>query len=58
MRPKELDCILLKDGREGTIMDDFHDGNYRVDLSPVPDDCDLQIVNIEEIEKITYVSED
>ncbi len=54
MRPKELDCILLKDGREGTILEDSHDGYYLVELSPVPDDGDLEVVSIEEIEKITY----
>ncbi|WP_317302651.1 hypothetical protein [Acidaminococcus timonensis] len=56
MKAKELDCIKLKDGREGCIMMEFPDGAYLVEIDGLPDIGDNIIVHPDEIEKITYVA--
>ena len=43
MMPKELDCVLLKDGREVVILDDSIKGHYLVETG-----------NVEETEEPTF----
>lgn len=56
MQPKELDVVRMKDGRSGTILEIFNDGEaYMIEIS---DDfgrtIDTPIVQKAEIENITY----
>lgn len=56
LRPKELDVVLLKDGREVTILEVFGTGDefyVEYDL-PDKDDCELFSVSKEQVEKIIW----
>ena len=56
MRPSELDVVLLKDGREVTILEVFGGGDafyVEYDL-PEQDDWELFSVSPDQIEKIIW----
>lgn len=58
MEVKELDVVKLKDGREGTVLEVFEKG--KAFMIEIADDkgytIDTPIIQIDEIEKITYVA--
>lgn len=57
MMPKELDCVLLKDGREVVILDDSITGHYLVEAGNVEETEEPPFtVTDDEIERITYVA--
>lgn len=57
MMPKELDCVLLKDGRKVVILDDSIKGCYLVETGNVEETEEPPFtITEDEIEKITYVS--
>lgn len=52
MKYEEFDCITLKDGRDGAIVEVLGDGElYLVDIGSSPKDWDTIIVQPEEILK-------
>ena len=58
MHPKELDVILLKDGREVTVLEVLGDGDefyVEYDL-PDKDDCECFSVSPGQVEKIIWHS--
>lgn len=58
MHPKELDVILLKDGREVTVLEVLGDGDeFYVEYDfPDKDDCAFFSVSPDQVEKITWHS--
>ncbi len=56
MKIKELDVVLLKDGREATILEVFEDGESF--MGEIADEqgatLDTPIISKSEIDKITY----
>lgn len=49
-----FDDVLLKDGREGTVIEVYNDGeSFDVEFSSAPDDSDISIVYPHEIERVT-----
>ena len=53
---KELDAVLLNDGREGTVLETYEDG--RVFMIEICDEerrtIALPFVKVEDISKVTY----
>ena len=53
---KELDAVLLNDGREGTVLETHEDG--RVFMIEICDEegrtIDMPFVKVEDISKVTY----
>jgi hypothetical protein len=59
MKVKELDVVLIKDGRVATILDIYSEGKaflVEIDGENVLDEEKLIFIELEEIEKITYVA--
>ena len=57
MMPKELDCVLLKDGREVVILDNSITGHYLVEAGNAEETEEPPFtVTDDEIERITYVA--
>ena len=57
MMPKELDCVLLKDGREVVILDDSITGRYLVETGNVEETEEPPFtVKDADIERVTYVA--
>lgn len=58
MQPKELDVVQLKDGRIGTILDLYDDGNvfYIEFADEFGQTIEMDFFHLEDIEKITYVA--
>lgn len=58
LTPKELDVVLLKDGREVTVLEVLGIDEIYVEYDlPDKDDCELFSVSPELIEKIIWSSE-
>ena len=56
MMPKELDCVLLKDGREVVILDDSIKGHYLVETGNVEETEEPPFtVTDDDIERVTFV---
>ena len=53
MKPKELDCVVLKDGIEGCLVEDFQDGHFLLEDT---EHEKLITISIDDIDKITYVA--
>lgn len=56
LKPKELDVVRLKDGREVTVLEVLGDGDelyVEYDL-PDKDDCELFVVAPDQIERIAW----
>ena len=57
MTPKELDCVLLKDGREVGILDDSITGYYLVETGNVEATEEPPFtVTDDDIERVTFVA--
>ena len=56
MTIKELDVVLLKNGKEGTVLEVYTQNNdYLIEISNENGETlELPIVNINDIEKVTY----
>mgnify|MGYP003279305515 CR=1 FL=1 len=54
MKLKELDCVKLKDGREGCIMMELSEGHFLLELDGHPDIEDNIVITADDVEKITY----
>lgn len=55
--PKELDVVLLKDGREVTILEVLGGEDYYVEYDmPEKDDCELFSISRNQIKKIVWSS--
>ena len=60
VRCKEYDCVLLKDGRNGTVVGVFPDGVYLVDIDYPQErlheiEDTTEFIREADIEKVTYV---
>lgn len=54
--PKELDCVLLKDGREVVILDDSIKGYYLVETAHVEETEEPPFtVTDDDIERVTFI---
>jgi len=49
-----LDVVLLKDGREATIVEKFSETDFLVDVGSSPEDWDTISATLEDIEKIIW----
>lgn len=58
MKQKELDVVLLRDGREVTVLEVLGDGDeFYVECDmPAQDDCEWFFVSQDKIEKIIWSS--
>lgn len=57
MRVKELDIVLLQDGREATILEQLDAEHFLVEIAdPMGKTLELPIVTLTQIEKILYIS--
>ncbi len=56
MKVKELDVIILKDGREATVLEVFDKGEaYMVEITDAQEETlDTPIITDDDIEKIIY----
>ena len=52
MQVKQYDDILLKDGREGCVVEVFDNIEFLVDIGSSPKDWDTITVKIDEIKKV------
>ena len=52
MQIKEFDTVLLKDGREASVMEAFDDKAFIVDVGTSPADWETISVTIDQIEKV------
>ncbi len=58
MQPKELDVVLLQDGREVTVLEVLGNGEFYVEYDmPDKDDCEWFTVAPGQIEKIIWSSQ-
>ena len=59
MKIKEFDTVLLKDGREGRVMEVFPDGSLIIDVGNSPEDWEtLYDKTVADVEKVIYSSEE
>lgn len=58
MQIKEFDTVLLKDGREGSVMEAFDNKAFIVDVGSSTEDWETISVTINEIEKVIQHSAD
>ena len=58
MQIKEFDTVLLKDGREGSVMEAFDNKVFIVDVGSSTEDWETISVTINEIEKVIQHSAD
>lgn len=56
LKPKELDCVELKDGRKGCLLIEFDDGNFLMEPHGKPDIEDQVVILRKDIKKIIYVA--
>lgn len=57
LQPKELDVVLLQDGREVTVLEVLGNDEFYVEYDmPDKDDCEWFTVKPEQIEKIIWSS--
>lgn len=56
--PKELDIVLLKDGRKGTVLEQYEKGtSFLLEIADSEGKTlETPIIEISEIEKIIYVA--
>lgn len=53
MEIKEFDTVLLKDGREGSVMEVFPDGSLIIDVGDSPENWEtLYDKTVDDIEKV------
>ena len=59
MKIKECDTVLLKDGREGSVMEVFPDGSLIIDGGNSPENWEtLYDKTVADVEKVIYSSEE
>lgn len=59
MKIKEFDTVLLKDGREGSVMEVFPDGSLIIDIGNSPESWEtLYDKTVADVEKVIYSSEE
>ncbi len=56
LKPKELDCVELKDGRKGCLLIEFDDGNFLMEPHESPAIEDQVVISRKDIKKIIYVA--
>lgn len=54
MQINELDVVLLKDGREATIVEKFSDTNFLADVGSDSTDWDTIPLTLDPIEQVVY----
>lgn len=57
MQIREFDTVLLKDGREASVMEAFDDKAFIVDVGTSPADWETISVTVDQIEKVIQHSE-
>lgn len=55
---KEFDTVLLKDGREASIVEAFENKAFIADVGGSPKDWETIDITIEDIEKVIHTSND
>ncbi|GFI44222.1 hypothetical protein IMSAGC018_01903 [Lachnospiraceae bacterium] len=55
---KQYDTVLLKDGREASIMEAFENKVFIADVGSSPKDWETIDITIEDIEKVIHTSKD
>ena len=55
---KQYDTVLLKDGREASIMEAFENKAFIADVGSSPKDWETIDITIEDIEKVIHTSKD
>ena len=59
MKIKEFDTVLLKDGREGSVMEVFQDGSLIIDIGTSPENWEtLYDKTVADIERVINSSEE
>lgn len=59
MKIKEFDTVLLKDGREGSVIEAFPDGSLIIDIGNSPENWEtLYDQTVADVEKVIYSSEE
>lgn len=58
MQIKEFDTVLLKDGREASVVEAFENKAFIVDVGSTPEDWETISVTIDEVEKVIPHSKD
>lgn len=59
MKIKEFDTVLLKDGREGSVMEVFPDGSLIIDIGTSPENWEtLYDKTVVDIERVINSSEE
>lgn len=58
MQIKEFDTVLLKDGREASVMEAFDNKAFIVDIGSSSEDWETISVTIDQIEKVLQHSVD
>ena len=54
LKIEELDVVLLKDGREATIVEKFSETDFLADVGSSPEDWDTIFITLGSIEKVTW----
>jgi hypothetical protein len=55
---KQYDTVLLKDGREASIVEAFENKVFIADVGSSPKDWETIDITIEDIEKVIHTSKD
>ena len=55
---KEFDTVLLKDGREASVVEAFDNKVFIADVGSSPKDWETIDITIEDIEKVIHTSKD
>ena len=55
---KQYDTVLLKDGREASIVEAFENKVFIADVGSSPKDWETIDITIEDIEKVLHTSKD
>ena len=58
MEIKEFDTVLLKDGREATIVEEFENKALIADVGSSPKDWETISITIDDIEKVLHTSKE
>lgn len=58
MKIKQYDTVLLKDGREAAIVEEFENKAFIADVGSSPKDWETISITIDDIEKVLHTSEE
>lgn len=56
MQIEQYDAVLLKDGREATIVEKFSETAFLADVGSSPEDWETIDITLEDVERITFHS--